>query len=652
MSDTDRRGSRPRRTLGFGARLASLVAIAALAPVAFLVWFATNQIEREAITRAHQVTALHASTIANTIDDRFRALTVAASAAATIVSLATPGGPAVNHDALLQTMAKQIGYETWFETFAPDGQRLGSSAPPRVTDAPSHVGFRRAAEGSNAWELSPTQASHPASVYFFAPAIDRTSQNRAVRGVVALGVETSKLDRLVRGIADYVDQTGGLATIVDRDGRSIFGPDSATTQARVAWLSQIDPSQPGPTVEIDGVAHVVGIAQSKETGWTVAITMAEPDVIAPARRVRDAAVEAGVAIGFVAVVIGVMRTSAMIAPLSELARATSALASGDASVQLPAPGSAREIDVVVAAFSDMRDRVTAWTLASDDARAAAERALKQRSAALEELERTRNDVVRRERLHAIGQVVTGLAHDFHGAISTIAGYCEIVLGHPAIRQDDARLTEVIGRIHEVSLNASELVDRIRVLSLPPPTAGAPTTGRLPVSLSTVAEEALRLVEPTITRNWDRSPVRVVTHFEPLAPILGDATALRASFANLFANAVDAMPAGGTLEVSIRRVDPNVEIVVRDTGTGMDDEVQRRCFEPFFTTKGSRGTGIGLASTRAAIESHGGAISLESALGAGTTLVVRLPVSFADIGDDAPEIVPPSSASATATNAAR
>ena len=339
----------------------------------------------------------------------------------------------------------------------------------------------------------------------------------------------------------------------------------------------------------------------------------------------------------------------MIAPLSELARATTALASGDASVQLPAPGGAREIDVVVGAFSDMRDRVTAWTIASDDARAAAERALEQRSAALDELRRTRDEVVRRERLHAIGQVVTGLAHDFQGAISTVAGYCEILLGHAAIRGDDARLTEVIGRMRQASLNASELVDRIRVLSLPSPVSAAADRAYETVSLVAVAEQALQLIEPTITRRGDQHPIDVVTHFAPTLPISGDTTELRAAVTNLIGNAVDAMPQGGTLTVATRVVGPVAEVIVRDTGIGMDDEVRRRCFEPFFTTKGSRGTGIGLTATHATIERHGGEIDLETTLGSGTTFTVRLPVVGAagSIANRSPS--PPS---ATSTDAAR
>ena len=654
MSDTDRREPRRGNAPGIGVRLAILVSIAALTPVAFVVWIASDQIERDAIARARQVTTVHASTVANTIDDRFRALSVAASAAATIVSLATPEDQTVNHDALLQTIAKQIGYETRFGTFAPDGRRLGASAPSRATNVSSYDGFKRAVGGTSAWEISTSETSGLPSAYFYAPVFDRASPSKAVRGVVALAIETSKLDRLVRGIADHVDQTGGLAVIADADNRSIFGPSLAATQARapIPWLASIDTAQTSWTVPIDGETHVVGVARSEETGWTVAITMAENDVIAPARRVRDGAVEAGIAVGFVAVIIGVVRTAAMIAPLSELARATTALASGDATVQLPAPGGAREIDAVVGAFSEMRDRVTAWTIASDDARAAAERALEQRSAALDELRRTRDDVVRRERLHAIGQVVTGLAHDFQGAISTIAGYCEILLGHSAIRSDDGRLTEVIGRMRQASLNASELVDRIRVLSLPSSVAIAGDRSYEPVNPIAVAEQALQQIEPTITRRGDQHPIDVVTHFEPTLPISGDTTEIRAAVTNLIGNAIDAMPQGGTLTVTTRQSGPNVEIIIGDTGIGMDDEVRRRCFEPFFTTKGSRGTGIGLAATLATIERHGGSINLNTTLGSGTTFTIRLPIVGAPRRISTLPAGSPQASPATSTDAAR
>jgi hypothetical protein len=249
--------------LGIGVRLAILVSIASLAPLAFVVWFASDQIECEAIARARQDTAVHALTVAKDIDDRIRALTVAASAAATIVSLATPEAQATNHDALLQTMAKQIGFETRFATFAPDGRRLGSSVPSRNPDASAYAGFQRAVAGSIAWEVSGPETSDLPSVYFYAPVFDRASQTSDVRGVVAVGIETSKLDRSVRGIADHVNHTGGLAVMADIDGRSVFGPDDPATNARspVPWLAGVDPTQFGSKVSINGAPHVLGVAR-------------------------------------------------------------------------------------------------------------------------------------------------------------------------------------------------------------------------------------------------------------------------------------------------------------------------------------------------------------------------------------------------------
>jgi signal transduction histidine kinase len=113
--------------------------------------------------------------------------------------------------------------------------------------------------------------------------------------------------------------------------------------------------------------------------------------------------------------------------------------------------------------------------------------------------------------------------------------------------------------------------------------------------------------------------------------------------NLNVNAAHALHAAvrpghrGVLAVSTRLVDGDVELRVRDTGTGIPPEVQPRIFEPFFTTKGvGRGTGQGLSTARAIVERHGGAIAFETAVGRGTTFVVRLPVSGPGGGAHGPD----------------
>jgi CheY-like chemotaxis protein/anti-sigma regulatory factor (Ser/Thr protein kinase) len=111
-------------------------------------------------------------------------------------------------------------------------------------------------------------------------------------------------------------------------------------------------------------------------------------------------------------------------------------------------------------------------------------------------------------------------------------------------------------------------------------------------------------------------------------IAGSATDLREALINLIFNAVDALPAGGTLTLRTRR-DPDPDhilIEVADTGTGMTEEIRQRCFEPFFTTKGDGGTGLGLAMVYGIVQRHSGAINIQTKLGAGTTVTLRLPVS--------------------------
>ncbi len=105
----------------------------------------------------------------------------------------------------------------------------------------------------------------------------------------------------------------------------------------------------------------------------------------------------------------------------------------------------------------------------------------------------------------------------------------------------------------------------------------------------------------------------------LPKILGTESDIRDALTNLVFNAVDAMPEGGTLTLRTRQFAQTVELDVRDTGAGMDEETRRRCIEPFFTTKGERGTGMGLAMVYGMVQRHDAQIEIDSAPGAGTTV---------------------------------
>src|SRR6185295_13326876 len=114
------------------------------------------------------------------------------------------------------------------------------------------------------------------------------------------------------------------------------------------------------------------------------------------------------------------------------------------------------------------------------------------------------------------------------------------------------------------------------------------------------------------------------HLGEVPAVVGDAAELREALTNLILNAVDAMPAGGTLTLTTALVDDRVEVVVADTGVGMAPEIREKVFDPFFTTKGPQGTGLGLSMTYGIVSRHGGSIAVESAPGQGSTFRLSFP----------------------------
>jgi len=108
------------------------------------------------------------------------------------------------------------------------------------------------------------------------------------------------------------------------------------------------------------------------------------------------------------------------------------------------------------------------------------------------------------------------------------------------------------------------------------------------------------------------------------PILGDASELREALTNLILNAVDAMPAGGTLTLLTCATEDHVDVVISDTGVGIAASVRDKIFDPFFTTKGPKGTGLGLSMTYGIVSRHGGFVTVDSEEGRGSTFRLRFP----------------------------
>jgi PAS domain S-box-containing protein len=247
--------------------------------------------------------------------------------------------------------------------------------------------------------------------------------------------------------------------------------------------------------------------------------------------------------------------------------------------------------------------------------------------AYEDLRQTQQAVMQQERLRALGEMASGIAHDINNAISPVALYTDSLLEREANLSPQGRgqLETIQRAIHDVAATVARMREFYRQREQQVTLIG--------IHLNPLVQQVVDLTRP----RWNDMPqqrgiviqLRTELAVDPPA-VMGIESEIREALTNLIFNAVDAMAEGGTLTLRTQVIGDGsvpsrqVRMEVSDTGIGMDEEARRRCLEPFFTTKGERGTGLGLAMVYGMVRRHGAEIDVESALGLGTT--VRL--SFA------------------------
>lgn len=250
------------------------------------------------------------------------------------------------------------------------------------------------------------------------------------------------------------------------------------------------------------------------------------------------------------------------------------------------------------------------------------RALQQ---AYDELRQTQETAMQQERLRALGQMASGIAHDINNAISPVSLYVGTLLERePDLSARARQYLEVIQRaIDDVAHTVGRMREFYRTRE--------PELVLAPVDLNQIVQQVVDLTRA----RWSDMPQQrgaVIDVRMELARDLpnvgGIESEVREALTNLIFNAVDAMPDGGrlTLRTATGQSVPGsagryVSVEVIDSGAGMDEETRRQCLEPFFTTKGERGTGLGLAMVYGVVRRHSAEIEIESAPGEGT--VVRL-----------------------------
>ncbi|MEK7294888.1 MAG: ATP-binding protein, partial [Nitrospirota bacterium] len=243
--------------------------------------------------------------------------------------------------------------------------------------------------------------------------------------------------------------------------------------------------------------------------------------------------------------------------------------------------------------------------------------------ALTELGAMQKHIVQQERLRALGQMASGVAHDFNNALSPILGFSSILLEDATQLDDKDKVMKYLQIINTAGKDAANVVSRLREFYR---SRTQEETFR-PFDLTKLVEQAVTFTQP----KWKDQAlaggltVLVKTELQKVPHLSGNESEMREVLTNLIFNAVDAMPKGGTLTLRTSVKDGQVVLEVGDTGTGMTEEVRQRCLEPFFTTKGASGTGLGLAMVYGIIQRHKGTINIQSEFGKGTTFVIGFPI---------------------------
>lgn len=240
-----------------------------------------------------------------------------------------------------------------------------------------------------------------------------------------------------------------------------------------------------------------------------------------------------------------------------------------------------------------------------------------------------------QKLEAVGRLTGGIAHDFNNLLTSMIGYTELAMHNVSA---DSKAYEYLVNVERGGAKAAELTKKLLAFSR------QQKLETRTIDLNASIAEILRLLERVIGADIEVT----FNAASDLHPVAADPTQIEQVIMNLSINARDAMPGGGKLALESRNVEldehfcrqypgcepgPYVQILVSDTGHGMDAPTLNRVFEPFFTTKAAgAGTGLGLSTAYGIIRQHGGQVSAYSEIGRGTTFKVFLPAAPNDAAE--------------------
>lgn len=215
------------------------------------------------------------------------------------------------------------------------------------------------------------------------------------------------------------------------------------------------------------------------------------------------------------------------------------------------------------------------------------------------------ETAQNKKLQALGQMASGLAHDFNNMLTIILGRVQLLKS----RLQDPPVLNELSTIEKAAFDSTDIIQRLQDFTRKRSQEESGVFERLEVNA--IIEDVVQYVHTRVDRLRKQKGIRIEleTQLRDVAKIEGNKPQLRSALLNIVLNAIDVM-----------------EIGVADTGVGMTKEVREKIFDPFFTTKGEKGDGLGLSEVYGIVNQHNGNIKIESTPGEGTTMLLYLPIS--------------------------
>ncbi len=424
-----------------------------------------------------------------------------------------------------------------------------------------------------------------------------------------LAVEYS-LQKICDLIVETDPQSSRMARLVDTRGYSLCGnardADGNWMPLAADEAQEIAKMPVGTVTSRDKAGELMlsAVADVRFTAWKLLLEQSEKTAMAPVVRSMTMAVVWIVVCILIAIIGGVVLAKGLSRPISELEKASVRIAGGDYDQVLDVD-SRDELGSLASSFNRMTEEIRAWNAELTERVEDRTRELKQ----------AQEQILQTQKLAAVGELGSGVAHEINNPLTGVLGMAQL------LKEQIEPGTETAESVDVIITNARRVAEVVDALLRLSQSQVAPNMRSLEPAL--LLRESVSMFEG----RFEERGIEIVWDLAPECSVFAVDGDMRLVFNHLLDNALRSMQQGGTLTLSVSRLEGGaVNISVADSGVGMTEEVRIRAIDPFFTTEapGSGSKGLGLATVHRVVEEHKGKTLIESDVGKGTKITIFLP----------------------------